>query len=379
MKNVRLFTPGPTAVPQEVLEALARPLVHHRTEAFRRSYLEVIENLQYVMATTNPVVVLASSGTGAMEAVVVNLTKPGETVLVTVLGKFSDRWRVLAKEYGLKVVSVEAEWGEPVTPGRLREALEKHPGISLVLTTHSETSTGVLQDVAGFAALAHEHGALIAVDAISSLAAHEVGTDAWRLDAVVGGSQKGVMTPPGLAFVSLSAEAVAKIKSGRHPCYYFDLLRAVESSVEGNTPYTPATSLVFALQKALQMIREEGLENVVRRHAANAAAVRAAVRAIGLHLVASNPCNACTTVRPPEGSAGDILKTMENVYGIKAAGGQARLKGKIIRLGHLGYYGPADMYTMVAALEASLLDLGLTRSFGAGLEALQKSFKGIAT
>jgi aspartate aminotransferase-like enzyme len=378
MKNVRLFTPGPTSVPQEVLETQARPLVHHRTGVFRKAYLEVIENLRYIMGTGNPVVALASSGTGAMEAAVVNLTKPGEKVLVTVLGKFSDRWRVIANAYGLDVVAVEAEWGRPVTAGQLEEALEKNPGVSVVLTTHSETSTGVLQDVAAFAAVSREHGALVVVDAISSLAAHEVKTDDWELDAVVGGAQKGVMTPPGLAYLSLSPKAIKKIESGRHNCYYFDLLAAVKSAGEGNTPYTPATSLVFALQKALQMIREEGLENVIRRHAANGAAVRAAVKAIGLDLLAAVPCNACTTVVPPDGTAGDIIKTMEGKYGIKIAGGQAHLKGKIVRLGHLGYYGPADMYTMISVLEASLLDLGITTSFGAGVEALQKSFQGEA-
>jgi len=375
MKPAKLFTPGPTAVPPEVLETQARPLIHHRTDPFREAHREIIENLQYIMRTQNPVVVLSSSGTGAMESCVVNLTQPGDKVLATVNGKFSERWAVIARTYGVETVTLESEWGDPVTPEQVEQAFEDNPGIAVLFTTHSETSTGVLQDVGEFARIARDHGALIVVDGITSVGAHDVLTDEWGLDAVVGGAQKGVMTPPGLGYVSLSERAIAKMKKGRHACYYLDLVAAVEKAKNGDTPYTPAISLFLALQQALRMMREEGIERIVDRHAANAEAVRDAVRALGLDLLASTPSNATTAVVPPEGTAASIVKTMEHAYGVKVAGGQAQLKGKIFRLGHLGYYERSDMHTMIAALEGALIDLGIRGEFGAGLDALRDSYE----
>ena len=376
MKQAKLFTPGPTAVPPEVLETMGRPLIHHRTDQFRAAHREVMDNLRYIMQTQNPVVVLSSSGTGAMEAAVVNLTQPGDKILATVNGKFSDRWALIARRYGVETVTLETEWGEPVTPEQLERAFDQNPDIAVLFTTHSETSTAVLQDVGAFARIAHDRGALIAVDGITSVGAHEVLTDEWGLDAVVGGSQKGVMTPPGAAYVSLSPNAIAKMEDGRHPCFYFDLLAAVKSADKGDTPYTPSISLFLGLQRALQMMREEGIENVIARHAANASAVRAAVSALGLRQLSSSPSNAVTAVVPPEGTAPDIVKTMESRYGVKIAGGQNQLKGKIVRLGHLGYYEPSDMQTMIAALEGTLIDLGITKEHGAGLAAMRDSYEG---
>jgi aspartate aminotransferase-like enzyme len=376
MSKARLFTPGPTAVPPEVLEVQARPLIHHRTEPFRDAHREILHNLRYVMRTENPVVVLSSSGTGAMEASVVNMTKPGDKVLATVNGKFANRWAAVARAYGVETVTVDATWGDPVTPDQVEAAFEQNPGVSVLFTTHSETSTAVLQDVGSFAKIAHDHGAAIVVDGITSVGAHDVRTDEWGLDVVVGGAQKGVMTPPGLGYLSLSRRALDKIEAGRQPCFYFDLLAAVEKAEKGDTPYTPAITLFLGLQQALRMMREEGIENVVARHAANADAVRAAVRALGLGLLSSSPSNAVTAVLGPEGTASDIVKTMEAKYGVKVAGGQEQLKGKIFRLGHLGYYQAADMHTMIAALEGALVDLGITTEIGAGLDALRKSYQG---
>lgn len=376
MKRARLFTPGPTAVPPEVLETQARPLIHHRTPEFRQALRDVTEGLRYVMQTENPVVVLAATGTGAMESVVVNLTRPGEKVIVTEAGKFSQRWREIAQAHGIEVVSVAAEWGTPVVSEQVAAAFDANPGVAVLFATHSETSTGVLMDVASFAEIAHAHGALIAVDGITSIVAHDVRTDEWGLDALVGGAQKGVMIPPGLGYVALSRAAVDKMRAGRHPAYYFDLVKAVDAAADGDTPFTPAISLVFALQRALEMLRDEGIENVIARHAANAAAVRAAVHAMGLEVFASSPSNATTAVRPPEGTAGDITKHMEQAYGVKIAGGQAKLKGKIIRLGHLGHYFPVDMLTMVGALEATLADLGIAETSARGIEALHQSYAG---
>ena len=378
MTRARLFTPGPTAVPEEVLETLARPLIHHRTQTFRDALAGVMEDLRYIMRTAHPVVVLTASGTGAMEAVVVNLTAPGEKVIVTEMGKFSERWREIAEAYGVDVVSVTTEWGHPVSPDQVEAAFRDHRDATLLLTTHSETSTGVLQDVAAFARIAHDHGALIGVDGITSIACHDVNTDEWGLDAVVGGSQKGVMIPPGLSFLSLSPDAIAKMEKGRHGVYYFDLIKAVKTAEKSDTPYTPGISLILALQRALQMIREEGIENVIARHAANAGAVRAAVTAMGLPLLASAPCNATTAVVPPEGAAGEITRMMEQEHGVKIAGGQGPLKGRIVRLGHLGHYNAEDMNTMLTAFEAVCHELGIVEQAGPGVQALNSFFEGSA-
>lgn len=309
-----------------------------------------------------------------MEAAVVNLTKPGETVIVTELGKFSERWREIGEVFGLTVVSVTAEYGQVVDPSEVERAFKANPGASVLFATHSETSTGALQDVASLATIAHAHDALIVVDAITSAGAHDVRTDDWGLDAVVGGSQKGVMIPPGLGYVALSARAQARMKEARHAVYYFDLQKAIAAAEKGETPYTPAITLVVALCKALEMIREEGIEHVIARHDANARATRAAVSAMGLRLLAAVPSNATTAVLTPGDSAGAITKHLESRYGVKIAGGQGSLKGKIVRIGHLGYYDATDMFTAVSAFEATLNDLGIARTFGRGVEALQKSY-----
>ena len=374
MKTPRLFTPGPTAVPAEVLETQARPLIHHRTEAFRKAHRSAMAGLQYILRTRNPVAILSASGSGAMEAAVVNLTRPGETVIVTELGKFSERWREIADAYGMKVVAVKAEYGQIVDPQDVERAFKANPGASALFATHSETSTGTLQDVAAMATIAHAHNALIGVDAITSAGAHDVLTDEWGLDAVVGGSQKGVMIPPGLGYVAVSGRAQAKMKAGRHPVYYFDLLKALASAEKGDTPYTPAITLVLGLCRALEMIQTEGIENVIARHDANARGTRAAVTAMGLKLLAAVPSNACTAVLTPGDSSGAIRKHMENRYGITIAGGQGAVAGKIVRIGHLGYYDATDMYAVIAAFEATLNDLGLVKTLGKGVAALQKSY-----
>jgi len=370
----RIFTPGPTEVPPRVLQSISRPLIHHRTDAFREVHAEIEEGLRYVFRTGNPVLVLTSSGTGAMEAAVANVTMPGEKVLTTPCGKFSERWDEIARAFGLETVRVEAEWGRPVDPSEVERALASHPDITVVLTTHCETSTGVLLDVGAIAKAAHDHGALIVVDAITGLLAEDVDTDGWGLDVVVGGSQKGFMLPPGLAFISIGPEAAARVKKPGHPVYYFDLAKALVSLEKNDTPYTPSVSLFMGLHTALEMVRAEGLEATLRRHRRNAAAVRAAVAAMGLEIFSHAPCNATTAVLPPEGTAGEIVKRMDGDYGIRIAGGQARLKGKIFRLGHLGYYDESDMFTMISALESVLKEMGIIEACGTGIGALLESF-----
>ena len=374
MTRRRLFTPGPTEVPPRVLEKLSQPLVHHRTAEYKVIQREATEGLQAVMKTKNPVLLLACSGTGAMEAAVANVTHPAEKVLVTDFGKFSHRWREIATVYGLDVVSVDAHWGDPVTPERVARALDENPGIGVVFTTHAETSTGVLEDVQSVSRIAHERSALVVVDAIATIGAQALETDAWGLDVVVGSSQKGVMTPPGLAFLSLSGAAQKRVARAGHPVYYFDLARSLESYAKGDAAWTPAIALVAGLHEALKMIEEEGLENVIERHARNARATRAAVLALGLRLLASTPANCTTAVVFEEGIADAVRNHLWDVHGIRIAGGQGPLKGKVVRLGHLGYCFESDVFTLVSALESTLLDLGLIESAGRGVEALFKEY-----
>jgi len=376
MKQARLFTPGPTAVPAEVLESQSRPLIHHRTDTFKEAFAEVTAGLKTIMKTENPVVVVAASGSGAMEAAVVNITAPGEKVIVTELGKFSERWRDIASAYGVETVSVEAEWGAPVTPDAVERAFAEHPDASALLTTHSETSTATLQDVEAFARIAHDNDALIAVDGITSIGCHDVRTDEWGLDALVGGSQKGVMIPPGLGYIALSERAVKKMEAGRQPSFYFDMVRALKSAAKNDTPFTPAISLVFAMQAALRMMLEEGIDTIIERHKSNATAVRAAVNAMGLELLAkTSPSNATTAVMA-EDFATDITKKMEHEHSVKIAGGQGKLSGRIVRLGHIGHYYPQDMRTMMHAFEQVCGDLGLVATTGPGVTALERSYAG---
>lgn len=374
MNHQRLFTPGPTEVPSQVRESMARPLVHHRTEEYRTIQREVIETLQWLMKTKNPIFLLASSGTGAMEAAVSNLTGPGDKVLVTSLGKFSHRWKEIGDAFGLDVVTIDTTWGDATKPELVAAAFDANPGVSVLFTTHSETSTGVLQDVKSMARIAHERGALIVVDGITSIGAEVVETDAWGLDVVVGGAQKGVMIPPGLAYLSVSMAARERMERSRHPAYYFDLNRALKSYEDGDTPWTPPIAHVVGLHRALEMMKAEGRENIIARHQNNAAATRATVTALGLRLLSSSPASCTTAVAFDDGNADKVRGHLNDVYGIRIAGGQARLKGKIIRLGHLGYYYEADILLLIAAFESTLLDLGLIDQAGRGIEAAVKEF-----
>jgi aspartate aminotransferase-like enzyme len=311
-----------------------------------------------------------------MEAAMVNVTAPGEKALVTILGKFSERLRELGEAFGLDLVLLEAEWGTPVAPERVQAAFDEHPDIRTVFCTHCETSTGTLQDVAAFAKIAHSQGALIVVDGITSLGSEDVQTDHWGLDMVVGGSQKGLMIPPGLAFLSVSQAAKERMERGnRHPVFYFDLLKALASLEKSDTPWTPATTLIIALQEALTMMREEGFSEVIHRHATNAAAVRAAVTAMKLPLFSTAPANCTTVITPPDGTAPKIKSTLEERYGLSVAGGQGHVKGKILRLGHLGYYYEADMLTLISSLESVMNDMGLHDNVGVGLAAMHEAYR----
>jgi len=367
--QTRLFTPGPTPVPPELALAMAAPLPHHRTPEFQAIMRRVQEQLQAIYRTDDPVLVLTASGTGAMEAAVVNLTLPGEKTLAVDFGKFGARWGQLLTTYGRDVRVVQSEWGTSPDPQALREAVRAH-GARALFVTHSETSTGALADLEAVARVARELDVLLVVDAITSLGAHAVETRAWGLDCVVSGSQKAFMLPPGLAFLSLSARARARMEGNPSPRFYFDLGRALKQAPQGQSPWTPAISLVMGLDAACRRMLDEGIEQVWRRHQALADAVRAGCTALGLTLLSAHPSNAVTAALVPDAIGADAVRNdIFRRFGIKLAGGQDHLKGKIIRIGHLGAFDAADIVLLLGALEGVLRDRGARVDFGAALAA----------
>jgi aspartate aminotransferase-like enzyme len=371
----RLFTPGPVEVPPRVLGAMAQPTLHHRTPEFEALLQRSLERLRPLIGTARPVVALAASGTGGMEAVVANLARRGEPALAVRAGRFGERWGEILAAYGVPVVPLDVEWGQVPAPAALEDALARHPEVRVVFLTHSETSTGVLVDLEALARVARGRRCLVAADCITSAAAHEIRMDAWGLDAVVAGSQKGTMLPPGLAFVSLSAAAEERLAGADLPRFYFDLRAALDAAAKRTTPFTPAVSLVMGLAAALDLIEEEGLEAVIARHARLGAAARAGVAAIGLALFPARPSNVVTVFRVPAGIDGDrVRRELETRFGVKIAGGQGRLKREILRLGHLGHYDATDLLGALGALERVLLDAGFGRSAGAAAGAASEVF-----
>ena len=374
----RLFTPGPTPVPEDILLEMARPIIHHRTADFRKITEEVEGDLQYLFQTKNPVVSLASSGSGAMEAAVSNILSPGEKALVIKGGKFGERFGEICSAYGIDVVAIDVEWGKAVEPESVRKILNSEKDIKAIFTTLCETSTGVLTDIQAIGKIVAEFpDTVLVVDAVSSLGAVSCRTDEWNLDVVITGSQKALMLPPGLSFLSISEKAGKKIESSKLPKYYFDLKKYRKFLDKFDFPFTPAVSLMLGLKKTLSLIREEGLENVLKRHQILAEATRAAVKALGLELLAEKPANALTAVKVPEGIDGnELTKMLKEKYGINFAGGQAQLKGKIFRIAHLGYFDQLDIILAISALEMALSVLGYKFELGAGIKAAEEILTG---
>ena len=378
MKRV-LFTPGPTELPAEVLEAMARPIIHHRTDEYRGHFLETTRLLQEHLGTSQPVITLSCSGSGAMEAALVNLLSPGDEAIVVEGGKFGDRWRAIGEAYGVTVHRVSAEWGRAATVGEVEAALAARPRAKAMFITHSETSTGALFPVMAMARAARARGVATVIDAVTSYGVYDLGFDASDLDGVVWGSQKGMMIPPGLGFVCFSPRAWDLAKQSKLPKFYLNLAKARSSLEKGDTPFTPAITLVLAARAAMQLMADEGRENVFARHQRNADATRAAVRALGPSLFADPPTNAVTAVIVPGGVDGAaVVKTMEKRYGVKIAGGQEQLKGKIFRLGHIGHYDEGDILRLVGAFESALVDHGMKLEAGTAVQAAQASFRGVA-
>ncbi len=379
MKKEYLMTPGPTPVPTDVLLAQARCMIHHRTPLFTETLLSLIEDLKYIFQTKNDVLIFASSGTGAMESAVVNLFSPGDKVIAASNGKFGDRFIKLAETYGLEVIKLEYEWDMVVNPDDIAHILEKDKDIKGVLVVQSETSTGILNDVKTIGEIVKDHPAVLVVDSITGIGAVECKTDEWHLDVVMTGSQKGLMLPPGLACVSVSDKAWEAVERSTLPKFYFNYKKYREalSRPSPQTPFTPPISLMVALREALKMVREEGLENVIRRHAILAEAVRQGVQALGLELFAppEGRGNAVTPVKVPEGiDGGKIVKIMRDKYGITIAGGQNHLKGKIFRIGHLGYFDRFDIITTLSGLESTLSELGYPVEFGTAIKRAEEVF-----
>jgi aspartate aminotransferase-like enzyme len=372
--KLRLVTPGPSPVPEETLLELAKPVFYHRSAQFRELLAEVLDDLKYVYCTKNTVVPLTASGSGGMEAAVANCLAPGSKAVVAVAGKFGERWRDIARTFGAEVISVAVPYGQSVRPEQIEQALRQHPDASAVCATLSETSTGVRHDIEAFGALVARTNALLLVDAISGLGVMECRTDDWHIDVCVTGSQKALMLPPGLAFLSVSDKAWRRIdQNPPSRVFYFDLRKYRESLKTFDTPSTPAHTLVRALRVSLKQLRAEGIENVWARHARMAAACRAGVQALGLELFAAEPVDGLTVVRVPDGLDGNALVAdLEKKYGIRIAGGQEPLKGKIFRIGHMGYIDQFDVLAALSALEMVLLEMGYSLEPGRGVAAAQR-------
>lgn len=355
-RNHHLFTPGPTPVPEFIARKMSEPIIHHRKPEFRKIFQAVREGLKYVFQTEQEVIVLSSSGTGAMEAAVSNLFSAEDEVITVDAGKFGARWAEICQTYGIKPAVIQKNWGEAVVADEIIAKLKTCPQAKAVFLTYSETSTGVAIDLPGIArAIRNNSDALIIVDCISALISLPLKMDEWQLDVVISGSQKGFMLPPGLAFIALSKRALGMLEQSQIPNYYLSLTKAFEALKAGNTPFTPASTIIIGLREAIYYLTDKGLEQIWREHQVFAAAIRAAIQALGLKLLSRSPSNALTAVCIPENLNGaKLLDTLQNNFGIVVAGGQGKFKHRLFRIGHIGFYNALDIISFIAALEWSL-------------------------
>jgi aspartate aminotransferase-like enzyme len=374
VEKTYLLTPGPTPVPPEVLLAMARPVIHHRSPAFRAITREIREGLRYLFQTEQEVLVFVSSGTGAMEAAVANTLRPGERALVIEAGKFGERWTELCRTYGAVPERITPGWGRMCPASEVATRLAAAPEIKAVFCQANETSTGVCAPLEELGRVCGDHSAILVVDAVSALGAMDIPTDRWGLDIVVSGSQKALMLPPGLAFAALSQKAWRLVKGAERPAYYFSFPKALAAAEKDQGAFTSAVTLMYGLREVLRIIRTEGLEAVFARHRRLSAATKAAVAALGLSLFArDNPSDCLTAVEAPAGiDSQEIVARLRDGHGITIAGGQAQLKGKIFRISHMGYISESDIILTVAALEQVLRDLGHPAQLGSGVRAAQE-------
>ncbi|MCA9405149.1 MAG: alanine--glyoxylate aminotransferase family protein [Candidatus Omnitrophica bacterium] len=377
MKRNLLLTPGPTQIPPQLCAALGRPIIHHRTPQFQENLKEAVEGLQYVFQTKNDIYLIPASGTGAMEACVANLLSAGDQAITIEGGKFGERWTELCKAYGAKPEVVEVEWGSAVDPQVIKKLLDENKNIKVVFATLNETSTGVVTDIKALADVVKKTDALLVVDAISGLGVVDLKMDEWGVDVVASASHKGFMLPPGLAFVAVNDRAYKRAEQTTSPRYYFDFRKAKKAWEKVDTAFTPAIGIVIALCESLKWFKERGLEENFKNYARLAKGTQAAAKALGLTLLAKESCisNALTSINLPENiDGGKLVKIMRDTYGVSIAGGQGYLKGKIIRIAHMGVVDEYDILTGISCLEKVLKELGHKFELGAGLKAAQEVF-----
>lgn len=372
-----LLAPGPTAVPERVLLDMAMPIMHHRTSEFSKIFADVRENIKKLFGTKEDVIILAGSGTAAMEASIVNTLNQGDKVLIVNAGKFGQRWGEIARAFKLETVSLDIEWGLSADPRAIEEKLIENPDIKAVFIQASETSTTAYHPIEEIAKLTSiRENTLLVVDGITSVGVMETKMDEWGVDIFISGSQKAFMLPPGLSFIGMSKKAWKMAETCTMPKYYLNLKKELKSQKENTTAWTPGVSLIVGLRTSLDMMISEGLENVYKRHRINADATRAAVKSMGFQLLAKNiPSNAATGLILPEGfDGGKFVKFMRENAGLTYAGGQDHLKGKILRISHLGYHDVFDTITAISGLEMGFRKFGLDVAFGAGVSAAQEVF-----
>lgn len=372
-----LLAPGPTQVPSEVLLRMAHPMIHHRSPDFNPVMEEVSEGLKWLFQTQNDVLIMASSGTGAMEGAISNFMSPGDKVLTVNGGKFGERWGKICKSYGVNGIEIKVEWGEAVDPAIIADHLKKDPSIKGVYVQASETSTGVAHDVKTIARIVRDYpDTIFVVDAITALGVFDIKPDDWGIDILITGSQKALMLPPGLAFASVSDKAWRMNERAKCPRFYFDFKKERENLKKNTSAYTPAVSLIIGLQQVLRALKEEGLQNIFTRHGLLANATREGMKGFGLELFPkSSPSDAVTAVRAPEGFDGQqIYKRLRERYGITAAGGQDHLKGKIFRISHMGYCDKFDVITALAGVEMVLKEMGYPGELGSGVRKAEEIF-----
>lgn len=377
VRKSRLLTPGPTPLLPAAVRAMSAADLHHRTKEFRAVYSRVIKDLHYLMGTSNGIALFAASGTGAMEAAVSNLFSPGEKVVVCRAGKFGERWEQIAERFGLFVVRVARPYGESVEPAAVERALRRHPDAQAVFVQSTETSTGISHDVEAMGAIVANTNAILVVDAITGLGSSTLNIDDWGLDVVIGGSQKALMIPPGLAFCSVSCKALMRTETASIPHFYFSLRRHIDAGPQGDSPWTPASSLLLGLAESLRFVRQVGRKRMILNAQLLAEATREAAQALGLRLFIGNaiPAGAVTAVRPPDGiDSGEIVKRFRSQFGSIIANGQGSMKGKIFRVAHLGYFDFHDLFATIAELELILHLLGHTVQFGSGVTAAQSIY-----
>lgn len=379
MKKKYLLAPGPTPVPPEVLSVMSEPIIHHRSPEFAAIMKDVLEGLKWLFQTRKTVMALSASGTGGMEAAVSNFFSPGDKAICVRGGKFGERWAEICEAYGLVPVNIDVRWGESVKPETIANLLRQDPAIKAVFVQASETCSASVHPVKEIAEIVKGYeNTILVVDAITAIGVMDLPVDAWGIDICVTGSQKALMLPPGMAFVSVSDKAWRFNESAKCPRFYFNLKKEKAKAEAGQTNFTSPVAMIIGLQRVLQMMQNEGLENIFARHARLADATRAAFRALGLKLLAVDlPSNAVTGVYLPDGiDGGAFNKKLREDYGVTIAGGQAQLKGKIFRVAHLGYADTLDVIVALAAVERGLLHFGYNLELGTGVRAAEQVLYG---